>query len=203
MMTRYEVLMLTIPGITEDESKGIEQNITKLIKDVKGEMISFERWGKYRLAYQVKKNDYGIYFLSRFEIKKNPTLFKELQSLFTLKYNEVVMRNVIVKIDTKQGLEYKRPSSVEDMPARDVDSFLRDNKMDDLISSDRSDRKDRYSDRREGGYSDRRESFSDRRESSAAKTPSFEPLDAASKPVEKTEEVKVAPVVEAAKAEDK
>jgi len=203
-MTRYEVLMLTVPGITEDESKGMEQNITKLIKDVKGEMISFERWGKYRLAYPVKKNDYGIYFLSRFEIKKNPTLFKEIQSLFTLKYNEVVMRNVIVKIDTKQGLEYKRPSSVEDMPARDVDSFLRENKMDDLISSDRSDRgdrKERYSDRREGGYSDRRESFSDRRESSAAKTPSFERLDTASKSVEK--EVKVAPIVEPAKAEDK
>lgn len=162
MMTRYEILMLTVPEITEDESKGIEQNVRKLIKDVKGEVISFERWGKYRLAYQVKKHDYGIYFLTRFEVEKSPALFKEIQSLFTLKYNEIVMRNVVVKLDAKQTLEYKRPHSVEDAPVRDVDSFLRDNKMDGLMSdgfSDRSDRRDRDFDR-----SDRRDGFSDRPE---------------------------------------
>lgn len=46
------------------------------------------------------------------------------------------MRHVIVKLDTKQSLEYKRPQSVEDAPvARDVDSFLRENNMEGLRGS--------------------------------------------------------------------
>lgn len=137
MMTRYEILMLAAPQITEDEAKSIEKNVADLVKNAKGETLSFERWGKCRLAYAVNKHDYGVYFLTRFEIEKNPALFKELQSMFRVKYNEIIMRNVVVKLDSKQGLEYKRPHSVEDAPTRDVDSFLRENKMDGLISSDK------------------------------------------------------------------
>ena len=59
--------MLTVPEITADETKSIEQQFDRVVADKKGTMVSFERWGKYRLAYPVKKNDYGVYFLARFE----------------------------------------------------------------------------------------------------------------------------------------
>ena len=146
-MNRYEILMLSVPEITDDEAKGIEKNLEDTIKTYKGAVISFERWGKYRLAYPVKKHDYGIYFLARFEVSDAPKLFEEIRSSFAVRYNDSIMRHVVMKLDSKQSLEYRRPPMVEDAPTTDVNSFLRKNKMDGLISSD--DR--RPGDIREGG----------------------------------------------------
>ena len=68
-MNRYEVLILAAPEITEDESRGIEKSVEELVKSVKGDVISFERWGKYKLAYSVRKHEYGVYFLARFAVE--------------------------------------------------------------------------------------------------------------------------------------
>lgn len=54
-MNRYEALMLTVPEITADEAKSIEQQFDRLVADKKGSIISFEKWGKFRLAYPVKR----------------------------------------------------------------------------------------------------------------------------------------------------
>jgi len=43
-MLRYEVLMLTIPEITEDEARSLETQFSGTVKAAKGSMISFERW---------------------------------------------------------------------------------------------------------------------------------------------------------------
>ena len=58
-LRRYEVLLLTVPEITLDESKNLEKQLNNLIQNNKGSFVSFERWGKYKLVYPVKKNDYG------------------------------------------------------------------------------------------------------------------------------------------------
>lgn len=135
-MNRYEILMLATPHITQDEAANVEKGIEDIVKKAKGGVISFERWGKCRLAYPVKKHDYGIYFLTRFELPQDQEAFKELKSVFAVKYNEVIMRHVLVKLDAQQSLEYRRPQTVEDVPTtRDVDSFLRENKMESLLSS--------------------------------------------------------------------
>ncbi len=73
-MLRYEALMLVIPEITHDEAKALESQVESVVKNGGGATLSFERWGKYRLAYPVKRNEYGIYFLVRFEVD-NPGFF--------------------------------------------------------------------------------------------------------------------------------
>lgn len=134
-MNRYEILMLATPQITQDEASNLEKGITSIVKAGKGEVLSFEKWGKCRLAYPVKNHDYGIYYLTRFEINKDPKIFKEIKTAFAVRYNDSIMRYVIVKLEADQTLEYKRPHTVEDIPTRDVDSFLRENKMEGLIKS--------------------------------------------------------------------
>jgi small subunit ribosomal protein S6 len=136
-MNRYEILVLAVPEITQDEAKHIESQTDRLIKAVKGTTISFDRWGKYRLAYPVKKNDYGIYFLSRFEVdtKASGALIKELHELFAVKFNDVVMRDMVTRLEDEGSLEYNRPQSLEEAPAKDVQSFLRDNKMGGLLNA--------------------------------------------------------------------
>jgi small subunit ribosomal protein S6 len=135
-MRRYEALLLTVPEITGDEAKSVENEISRLAKGAKGTIISFERWGKYKLAYPVKKNDYGIYFLVRFEIPTGSTVIDEIKSLFAVKLHEVVMRSCFSRLDQDKLLEYQRPKSLEEAPtSHDVDAFLKENKMEGLLSS--------------------------------------------------------------------
>lgn len=141
MLSRYEILMLAVPEITEDEVGTIEKGLEKAIKAEKGEVISFEKWGRCRLAYPVKDHDYGIYFLTRFEAESTSKVFDELKSLFAIRFNEIVMRNIVAKIDPKKGLEYRRPESADEIQTRDVDSFLRENKMEGLLSKSSDERK--------------------------------------------------------------
>lgn len=134
-MLRYEALMLTVPAITGDETKNLETSLDKLIQKQKGTMLSFERWGKFKLSYPVKKNDYGVYFLARFETPKDSTTVQDIKALFNVKLNNVVMRELVGKLDPEQTLAYQRPKSLEEAPTRDVETFLKENKMEGLLSA--------------------------------------------------------------------
>jgi small subunit ribosomal protein S6 len=129
-MMRYEVLMLTIPEITQDESKMIESQIEQAINNAKASLLSFERWGKYRLAYPVNNNDYGIYFLVRFELPDAQALLKELQTLYTVKLNDLVMRTMCARLDNHAPLAYQRPPSLEEAPAQREGGFFRERDRD-------------------------------------------------------------------------
>ncbi len=133
MIQRYEALMLSVPEITKDEAKQLETELDKLITSAKGAVISFERWGKFKLTYPIQHNNYGVYFLIRFEVPEPIT--KLLDELFRIKLNSFVMRHIISTV-ADGSLEYQRPKSLEEAPAsRDIDTFLKENKMEGLLSS--------------------------------------------------------------------
>jgi ribosomal protein S6 len=94
MLRRYETLMLTVPEITQDETKMLEKEFDRLVSDVKGATLSFERWGKYHLAYPVQKHEYGVYFLARYEVPEGTAFPEELKSMFAIKVNNFVMRTL-------------------------------------------------------------------------------------------------------------
>lgn len=135
-MLRYEALMLTVPELTADEAKSIEDNLSRLVQAHKGTLISFERWGKYRLAYPVKKNDYGVYFLARYETNEAQPLSNEVRTLLNVKLHNLIMRSIIAKLEAHESLAYQRPTSLEEAPAREVGSFFKDNKSDRMHASD-------------------------------------------------------------------
>lgn len=124
MVNRYEALILTVPEITQDETAAIESSIAKIINDGKGSIISYERWGKYKLAYPIQKNDYGVYFLVRFELP-NVDVLADIRATLMVRYNEVVMRHMIAALDAKQPLTYQRPRSLEEAPTG-RDAMFRD-----------------------------------------------------------------------------
>ncbi len=129
---RYEVLMLAVPEITLDESARLEAQLRDVVKESGGSFISFERWGKYRLAYPILRNEYGVYFLARFEGERSVVqqLLTQVRALLTLKYNEIVMRFLINRLNRSASLEYQRPESLEDVPGKITDSLLREHRVD-------------------------------------------------------------------------
>lgn len=125
-MSRYEVLILAIPEITQDEVTALESQLQNVIKKTNAIQLSFERWGKYRLAYPVKKNSSGIYFLVRFEIGNNPEVVLDgIRSLLAVDLRNVVMRYVVSVLDAQGSLEYRRPPSLEETPPKEATSFGR------------------------------------------------------------------------------
>lgn len=127
-MLRYETLFLTVPEITLDEASAVETHIQKLMKEHAATLVSFERWGKMLLAYPINNNDYGVYFLIRFEVEpaKTEALLEGLKTLLAVKLNETVVRYLVNKLEPKGSWEYQRPESLEDAPSRPAESFARE-----------------------------------------------------------------------------
>ncbi len=133
-MFRYEVLFLTVPEITKDESEAIKAHFAKIVRTHKGTLLSFDRWGKYRLAYPVNHNDYGVYFLTRFEVdgENKEALLASIKEIFVFKFNTLIPKHIVARVAANAPVEYKRPASLEDNP-QDIDSFLKRNEMEGLI----------------------------------------------------------------------
>jgi len=146
-MLRYEVLFLTVPEITGDEAEAIKEHFAKSVRGVKGDFLSFDRWGKYRLAYPVKNNDYGVYYLARFDVaqEQRDELLSAVKNGFVFKFNSIVMKSVVSRLDSKQGLEYKRPESLEEAP-QETEGFLKagENDRRGYRGDDRGDRRSSY-----------------------------------------------------------
>ena len=140
-MRQYEALVLTIPEITGDEIKNIESQLDKVVKAGTGSTISFERWGKYRLAYEINKSDYGVFFLARFELPTGTKALEDMKHLLKVKLNNVIMRDMISALDPKRPLAYQRPRSLEEAPAREAE-FSKDNKMNSFFPMDDKDEAD-------------------------------------------------------------
>ena len=136
MLRQYEALLLTVPEITGDEVKNLETQLDKAVRSGTGSTISFERWGKYKLAYDINKNEYGVFFLMRFEVPQGTQLINDIKTILKVKLNNVVMRDMISVLDPKQPLTYQRPRSLEEAPTREAEGFPRDNKMNSFFASD-------------------------------------------------------------------
>lgn len=132
-MQRYEALVLTVPEITNDELKQMENQLDRLVTDAKGSTLSFERWGKFKLTYPVRGNEYGVYCLIRFEAPTS--LVNGMRDFFAVKLHNIAMRHIIARIKGN-SLAYQRPKSLEEAStSRDVDTFLKENQMGGLLSS--------------------------------------------------------------------
>ena len=114
-VNRYETLLLIRPDVTNDEFSGLENSLERMISESGGKLISFDRWGKYKLMYPVRKNSYGMYALTRFELSdaaKTKTL-KDLLTYLRIKCSDVVMRHVCRQLDENASLTYKKPESLD------------------------------------------------------------------------------------------
>lgn len=125
-MQRYETLILAVPEITNDESNEIEKAFDKKIRELGGSIVSYDRWGKFQIAYPIRRNDYGVYYLARFEVPqdKNLQVLNDLNELIAIRFHDVVMRHMNTQLPADAPLNYKRPLSLEETP-RETDSFMR------------------------------------------------------------------------------
>ena len=93
-MNKYEVMYIVKPA----EEEAVEAVVTKfenLIKANGGNIDKMDRWGKRRLAYELKDFNEGIYFLVFFTAE--PKVVKELDRV--MKITDEILRHMVIRQD--------------------------------------------------------------------------------------------------------
>ena len=103
----YETIYVLRPDAGSDRIKDVNARVNKVIDDADGKLLRVENWGKRKLAYEIRKNNKGIYLYWRYLAPA--TLVLELER--NLRMLDDVIRFLTVKVD--EDVDPKaRPSDV-------------------------------------------------------------------------------------------
>ena len=92
MITKYETTFILEPGLDENKVNEEVEKVSSWIKDLNGDLLEVQRWGKRRLAYEINRKRDGIYTMVLYQ-GAGP-LVKEVER--RLRLNEAVMRSLTV-----------------------------------------------------------------------------------------------------------
>ncbi len=122
----YETVFILKPDIVEDELTKVTDRLAGIFERLNGHVLLEEDWGKRKLAYQVKKNAYGIYRYYRYlgyndlvaEIERN------------LRILEPVIKFMTVKLADDVDAEERKAHAGELTPAKPQDNVQIEIKID-------------------------------------------------------------------------
>ena len=60
-MTKYETVFVLDPSYDEVKASEEADRVSGWIKDLGGEVVEVQKWGKRRLAYEIRKRRDGVY----------------------------------------------------------------------------------------------------------------------------------------------
>ncbi len=113
-MRIYEEVFIVDPQTPEDQVDGIIADIESVVKENGGQIDKVEKWGVRKLAYPVQKRTEGAYVLVQF--RTDAKAIQEIER--RLRVNELVLRNMTVRIDEKLKWLEKRRRKREQREAR-------------------------------------------------------------------------------------
>jgi small subunit ribosomal protein S6 len=95
-LNQYEIAVLYHPDLEVDLSKA-EDRVKKIISDNGGSVKSADNWGKRKLAYDIKGNEYAVYVFYSVELLGDHVAKVES----TLNITDEVIRFLITRPDLK------------------------------------------------------------------------------------------------------
>jgi small subunit ribosomal protein S6 len=98
MDRKYEVMFILRPDTTEEDMDRLLQTMETNVAATGGKVTGFERMGKRRLAYTVKKFQEGIYILAF--VEGPGSVLKELER--RLRVQELVIKFLTVRTDEEE-----------------------------------------------------------------------------------------------------
>ena len=93
-MNKYESVIIVNPNVDEEGIKALEKKFTDIINN-DGKLEKIDNLGKRKLAYEVKKNNEGIYLVLTFEA--NAYLIEGLQRNYRI--TDEVIKFIVIKIE--------------------------------------------------------------------------------------------------------
>ena len=99
-MKRYETLFIVQIDLPADEINSIIDRYRAIVTALKGTVIKAEKWGKRKLAYEIKKQSNGFYILLDFAGKS--AIIDELERNF--KIDDKVLKFMTIMKDDNVDL---------------------------------------------------------------------------------------------------
>lgn len=102
-MRRYETVIIAPGDLPDDEIAGLVDRYKSIIAKQQGFVIKVEKWGKRKLAYEIRKHNRGYYLLFDFagrndvvaELERNLKIDDKILKFMTIqKSNSVVMEEI-------------------------------------------------------------------------------------------------------------
>ena len=91
-MRKYEVIFIVKP-LDEEAINGVVAKFENIITTNGGNSDKIDRWGKKRLAYEIKDNTDGYYCL--FYITAEPAVINEVDRV--MKITDEILKHMIIK----------------------------------------------------------------------------------------------------------
>ena len=94
-MNKYEIMFIVKATMEEAQVKEVANNMKKIIEDLKGKVVSFKERGERKLAYAIKKEISGYYFVMTIEATKEVVKEFDRKALI----DESILRHLVIKLD--------------------------------------------------------------------------------------------------------
>jgi len=94
-MNKYEMMFIVKATMEADKVKATAENMKKVVSDSKGKVVEFKELGEKKLAYPIKNELNGYYFVMQLEATKEA----EAEINRKAGIDENVIRHLIVKLD--------------------------------------------------------------------------------------------------------
>jgi small subunit ribosomal protein S6 len=94
-MREYELVFIVHPDLDENATNEVVERVKGWITEAGGTVEKVDPWGKRKLAYPIRKQNEGQYFL--FKTQLSPSFVVELER--NLRFIEPVMRFLFTVVD--------------------------------------------------------------------------------------------------------
>ncbi|HAR97613.1 MAG TPA: 30S ribosomal protein S6 [Syntrophus sp. (in: bacteria)] len=103
-LRRYDIIFIVPVDLPEDEISAMCERYSTFITDHQGIVVKIDRWGKRKLAYEIKKQRRGYYLL--FDVVSDHAAITEIERNF--KIDERILKYLTVRRDgtfTREAIE--------------------------------------------------------------------------------------------------
>ena len=94
-MNKYEMMFIVKATMESENVKATAENVKKVVTDLKGNVVEYKELGEKKLAYPIKKELNGYYFVMQFEA----TNAAEAELSRKAGLDENILRHLIVRLD--------------------------------------------------------------------------------------------------------
>ncbi len=92
-MRAYEVMFIVKADLDEEQTNGVIEKFKGIVEKTGGEVSKLDKWGKRKLAYEIKKNRDGFYVLM--QINGEAETAAELDRVFRI--TDEVIKHMIIR----------------------------------------------------------------------------------------------------------
>jgi small subunit ribosomal protein S6 len=108
-MQGYESVLILDPEASEDAQKEVIEKYKSLIGSNGGQVLHHAVWGRRKLAYEVKKRQYGVYHL--LYLDKSPVALKAMETSCRIDDSVLKWISVAVEDVTKEFEAFEKLKS--------------------------------------------------------------------------------------------